>query len=104
MNKNYRTETYNIFIGHLLGELFIIYTLDTTQSRYGQFMTDWNFYFPAGFIWVKMTRENWSNIINLYLKNLDLNVNLPKTQSPVLALTLSEKEISQKPLKFISTM
>jgi len=27
MNKNYRTETYNIFIGHSLGGLFIIYTL-----------------------------------------------------------------------------
>lgn len=27
MNKNYRTETYNIFIGHLLSGLFIIYTL-----------------------------------------------------------------------------
>lgn len=27
MNKNYRTEIYNIFIGHSLGGLFIIYTL-----------------------------------------------------------------------------
>jgi len=38
MNKNYRTETYNIFIGHSLGGLFVIYTLLSEPQLFGAYI------------------------------------------------------------------
>jgi len=38
MNKNYRTEPYNIFIGHSLGGLFIIHTLLSEPQLFGAYI------------------------------------------------------------------